>query len=435
MTTNFLDRVINKALGEMLLERGFVNEAQLDEGLERSKAEGKRLGETLVALGYVNREMLNHVLGEQYGVRPLDLHPSMLDERLVRRFPLDLLQTHQMLPLIEMADELVIVTGDPNNSTGLKELACLAPEFRISAQLADSRQIRHCLDSLASARPRAYTSSHGIPTECPIEPAVPQPGERSFATWLVGNAVQQPAYDILLRVQGEECQVARDLHDEGRLEVLHNFATSFYPSVRDALLAQCHTIEFTREQAARFATPLRFGGNIYDLLVVTPNLPGQAHLRLRALLRLSAHAPMPDAAHWRLKPGELSFVKYSSLEVLQDILAQIAQSRHEQNLLIVQQNVRCTLDGVATVPAPYTDVVEASQAAGASVVVFDHVPASHTVHRLMRSGPHPPAVLIASWQDAQGHVSPDVQEWQSYYNAKLLEANRSSNLTTAAGGF
>ena len=46
------------AIGELLLAKGIINEAQLKKVLHQQKIAGGRIGDNLVALGYLRREEL-----------------------------------------------------------------------------------------------------------------------------------------------------------------------------------------------------------------------------------------------------------------------------------------------------------------------------------------------------------------------------------------
>src|SRR5688500_18811447 len=107
MPGRFLDRVSNKALGEMLIEKGTLSTTQVDEALQVSREKGIRLGEALVLLGYITRDALGYAIGEQYGLQPMELQPSMIDHELISRFDHNLLSAHSMLPLIEIGDQMV----------------------------------------------------------------------------------------------------------------------------------------------------------------------------------------------------------------------------------------------------------------------------------------------------------------------------------------
>ena len=61
-------------LGQLVLERGWLDEGQLEIALAEHMSSGKRLGEVLVERGWLDREQLGDLLGDQHdGARGMDL--------------------------------------------------------------------------------------------------------------------------------------------------------------------------------------------------------------------------------------------------------------------------------------------------------------------------------------------------------------------------
>lgn len=61
-------------LGQLVLERGWLDEGQLEMALAEHMSSGRRLGEVLVEHGWLDREQLGDLLGEQHdGARGIDL--------------------------------------------------------------------------------------------------------------------------------------------------------------------------------------------------------------------------------------------------------------------------------------------------------------------------------------------------------------------------
>lgn len=90
---------MRRRLGESLLERGLITEAQLMDALELQQRRGLRLGNALVALGFLSEDALLAVLGQELRLEVVDVseaEPSKDTLRLVRaRLALE----HQVLPL------------------------------------------------------------------------------------------------------------------------------------------------------------------------------------------------------------------------------------------------------------------------------------------------------------------------------------------------
>lgn len=418
MPTAFLDRVSNKAIGQMLLEKGVVSDAQLEEALELGREERIRVGEALVRLGYISRETLSYVLGEQYGVRPMELHPSMLDERLIRRFPIDFLQQHQVLPLIELGNELVVVVSDPNETHGLRELSSLAPAYTILPQLADAAQLRRCIESLRDRLPRAtgHTTPLSIPTECRLEAVVPAPTDVTFANWLVATALQEPATDLIVRQLGDCCQVARRQNAAvgGGIREIHRFGSDAFNCVRDALLRNCVTLEHTGQRAAAWASPLRFAATMYDLLVIAAGPQQAPVLKLRALQRAGSLAAGNSVALPNFESGHCTALLYKNSAELSDYLEQmLLQCSGSQLVLLLQDATRRSFEGVQALPGSVAQAAEAASELGATCVVFDTPPAVREVMRLLRNSTEPPSVIVCAptvtGSDDSG-TSPDLDE-------------------------
>jgi hypothetical protein len=57
-----------RPLGQMLVERGLINEQQLENALREHASSGEPIGSVLVSLEYIPEETLRHVLLEQCGL-------------------------------------------------------------------------------------------------------------------------------------------------------------------------------------------------------------------------------------------------------------------------------------------------------------------------------------------------------------------------------
>jgi type IV pilus assembly protein PilB len=63
-------------LGQILKEKGFISEGQVQEALSIQRAQGGVFGEILVGLGYVTRVDVLAALAQQMGLEVVDLSGS-----------------------------------------------------------------------------------------------------------------------------------------------------------------------------------------------------------------------------------------------------------------------------------------------------------------------------------------------------------------------
>jgi general secretion pathway protein E len=105
-----------KRLGEILIERGKLDAANLERALRLQPESGDRLGALLVTLGVVSQRDVSEALAAQLGLPLVEAagYPEMpiLEERVSARF----LRESRALPLREDESELALAMADPTDA-------------------------------------------------------------------------------------------------------------------------------------------------------------------------------------------------------------------------------------------------------------------------------------------------------------------------------
>jgi hypothetical protein len=71
-------------LNKLLLEKGLITSAKLNEALKIQKQKGGKLSDILVEQGFVNRKNLMVVLSQELGVPPINLNRYKIDLSLIK---------------------------------------------------------------------------------------------------------------------------------------------------------------------------------------------------------------------------------------------------------------------------------------------------------------------------------------------------------------
>lgn len=138
-------------LGQMLVERGLVTEAQLDDALARQRERGKRLGESLVDLGCLTRAQLYSVLAERSGVEFFDLTQHTIDPVLAALVPERVARRFQAIPVAQRPGEIVVAMDSPEDVFELDDLSSITGAT-IVPMLADPEELALAID-------RAYSGA------------------------------------------------------------------------------------------------------------------------------------------------------------------------------------------------------------------------------------------------------------------------------------
>lgn len=131
--------MINKPLGEILIEKNLITKEQLARALELQKETGSLLGEILVSLGLITPLQLYHVITEQgpfeYAGGNLQLLAQEIDPKLLSFFnPQDFFQ-FSFFPYRTNHDEIEILTPNPNNGSLRQFLENRFPGKRLTLKL------------------------------------------------------------------------------------------------------------------------------------------------------------------------------------------------------------------------------------------------------------------------------------------------------------
>lgn len=149
-------------LGHRLVEKGLLNEEQLDAAI--TSPVRRRLGRELLLRDYINSTQLVQELAEQLELEWAPLNPFKLDPRLIDAVPRRVASHYGVLPVAEEAETLVLASEGPVSQVSLgaisrqlkRPVRCrLAPQGRVTlgirywyASPRQNEEVRHMLQVL-----------------------------------------------------------------------------------------------------------------------------------------------------------------------------------------------------------------------------------------------------------------------------------------------
>ncbi|MHC4597752.1 MAG: type II secretion system ATPase GspE [Planctomycetota bacterium] len=130
-------------LGEILVSRGAVRPEDVEAALDAQKKTFERIGAALVRFGATTEQEVLQALETQTGVPYEDLSGVNPDGALFKEIPAGLVHTHQVVPLRQEGDAVVVAVSDPLNLAALDELRLVmgAPVKAVSARERDILRI------------------------------------------------------------------------------------------------------------------------------------------------------------------------------------------------------------------------------------------------------------------------------------------------------
>jgi adsorption protein B len=146
-----------RPLGRILVERGMLTEAQLEEALAH-RSRGLKLGSWLVHQGLITSQQLATALAEQCHVSWENVNADFVEERLVHLLPAEIALHYAVLPIREEGRTLVLASEsevDPVSIAALSRKLRRPVSYVIAPKGQVTVAVRHWYARGKSATPRA----------------------------------------------------------------------------------------------------------------------------------------------------------------------------------------------------------------------------------------------------------------------------------------
>src|SRR3989338_7018195 len=121
-----IKKIVDKQLGELLIERGIINQLQLDKALAAQQEKGGLIGEILVDLGFAREEDIAQSLTAQYGFPYLPLSNYDVNPEITSIIPGRVARQYLLIPIDKIGNNLTISMSNPLNIQAVEDVELLS---------------------------------------------------------------------------------------------------------------------------------------------------------------------------------------------------------------------------------------------------------------------------------------------------------------------
>lgn len=115
-------KIIDKQLGELLIERGIINRQQLDKALNIQQEKGGLIGEILVELEFAKEQDIAQALTAQYGFPYLPLANYEINPEIVNIIPGRVARQYLLIAVDRVGNNLTLAVSDPLNTHAIEDV-------------------------------------------------------------------------------------------------------------------------------------------------------------------------------------------------------------------------------------------------------------------------------------------------------------------------
>ena len=205
-----------RRLGDILLDRGWIESAELDRALADQRGGRGRLGSLLLAGGHVSREQLGEAFAEQFEVPFRSVSPTSVHPQLPRLLPESFARAREVAPVAVEGDLLTLGMAAPDDMEAISEVElmtgyrvepaiCLADELTVVLDRAFDDRVT-ARQTVVDIRLEELKTGAAAPADVAVEDDPDAPVVRLVKSILLG-AVHSGASDIHLEPHDPQMRV------------------------------------------------------------------------------------------------------------------------------------------------------------------------------------------------------------------------------------
>ncbi|MDA8431007.1 MAG: ATPase, T2SS/T4P/T4SS family [Geobacteraceae bacterium] len=290
---------INIRLGDLLVELGYLTDADLRQalGLQKDSGGKKRIGEILIEGGFIEERRLLETLSYQLGFPVVTIDFGKLDKVLANLIPHNVCKELCLLPIEKDGDNIVVAFGDPLDQQALQTAERLLGK-NFKPAITSKSTVLEALSALEQTSAQAYV-------------AADENTIIGIINTILDDAIDENASDIHIEPMDNRLRIR--FRRDGVMQHYKDFPRSMAPqlSTRIKVLGQADIAEKRRHQDARILFKSRKHGVNLDLRVsIFVTIYGE-----KIVLRLlSNKASLLDIKEIGMAPRMLENFIYNAVE-------------------------------------------------------------------------------------------------------------------------
>lgn len=140
-----IKRIVSKQLGELLLERGIINESQLEKALNIQREKGGLIGQILVMLGFAKEEDIAQALTVQYGFPYLPLDHYEINAEAIKLIPENVAKQYNLIAIDKIGELLTMAMSNPLNIQAIEDIEMIT-KYKVQVFVSTMTDINNAIN-------------------------------------------------------------------------------------------------------------------------------------------------------------------------------------------------------------------------------------------------------------------------------------------------
>ena len=281
-------------LGELLVQKGYINDVQLLQALAESKRQKIPIGSTLFKLGFITLDQLKEILHLQTGYDLVTPKQLAGQEKFVKILPEDFIKNNKIIPISSDGKTLILGVVTPVKPDVLKEIIYLTgqnPKQLLMTHYEFENSLNTFFSEQKKETERVIKEIESESQEFEVEESLADMVDKQlkdstgsvakFVNQIITNAIDNKVSDIHIepRLSGYIVRYRKDGMLQKVLDIPPKVETSVI--ARFKVLSRMNIAEHRRPQDGTFS--IKYKNGSYDFRINTLPVSGKEKVCIRVL--------------------------------------------------------------------------------------------------------------------------------------------------------
>ncbi len=145
-----MKKILQKQLGELLIDCRLITREQLEECLVLQREKGGLLGQILVTLSYTSEEAIAQALTAQYGFPYLPLGSYEVDPEVAKVIPEYVAKQYGLIAVDRVGSILTVAMSNPLNTQAIEDVEMLT-HYKVQVFVTTATDVSNAIKNIYKA--------------------------------------------------------------------------------------------------------------------------------------------------------------------------------------------------------------------------------------------------------------------------------------------
>ena len=193
---------------QLLLERGFLNEEQVEAAAKSMKAENETTLDVLVSGGTIGEDEVLGTVADQFGLKYCHVNAEAINPEVTKEIPADIARKYGVVPVVADEDSITVALSDPMGYDAIDSLRYVLHGRDVEAVISPKAEVEAAMAKLYAAEASADVQTRD--EMAGLDEGNPEDDDSAvvkLANMIITTAIKMKASDIHIEPMEKEFRV------------------------------------------------------------------------------------------------------------------------------------------------------------------------------------------------------------------------------------